>query len=464
MTAPLLANRVAEIWTGTGTGTIAPGGALTGGYRAWEDAFAVGDEVRYVIAHRSALEYEIGIGTIGAGSTLSRDTIVESSNADALVSFSAGEKDVFCALDAVTLMGIGIQRLDVQVVTTLLAIGDVYEAAVTDFGRFFRLLKFTAQADRGAWIRLYGSAADRTADVRTDPTVAVTTEAVLAEAVLYDTDLVAEAPAGVHGIGVFLDNTESPQLGRLFVRITRLDETGGTTPPTTLFGDDLANPSPGSGDVDLDSRSPSDPDDPAFDWEYEGVSDDWQVWSFGGAFKNGSSSVARTDIDILGDDFELRFSLFILAVPTSCTAEVLFNVPDTALGSWNGRDYLVVRASAPDLGVALLYIDGSGVTNTLATDTLTGWGPSAVRYFRLRRQGGTVTVWVATQSDRSDETVLFDAITVPDLTAQARIALDTTGFMGSGGMVPSDVFWQDLADPAAVDTLTLAVLGDRLAA
>jgi len=90
---PAFADRVKESTVTTGTGTITLDGAATG-FQSFTTAFGNGVSVYYVIAGGS--EWEIGIGTTGAG-TLSRDTVLQSSNADALVSFSAGTKDVFCS-------------------------------------------------------------------------------------------------------------------------------------------------------------------------------------------------------------------------------------------------------------------------------------------------------------------------------------------------------------------------------
>ncbi len=105
---PALADRVKESTTTTGTGTLTLDGAATG-FQSFTTAFGNGVSVYYVIAGGS--EWEVGIGTTGAG-TLSRDTVLQSSNADAKVVFSAGTKDVFCSyvadravttVDAVTL-------------------------------------------------------------------------------------------------------------------------------------------------------------------------------------------------------------------------------------------------------------------------------------------------------------------------------------------------------------------------
>ena len=89
----LMADRVRETTTTAGTGTVTLDGAVTG-YQSFGTAFGSGAVVYYVIA--GPVEWEIGIGTTGAG-TLARTTVLQSTNADALVPFSAGTKDVFCA-------------------------------------------------------------------------------------------------------------------------------------------------------------------------------------------------------------------------------------------------------------------------------------------------------------------------------------------------------------------------------
>jgi hypothetical protein len=90
---PLLADRVRETSATTGTGTMTLAGAVAG-YQGFNAAFANGATVYYVIHY--ATEWEVGIGTVGTG-TLARNTVLQSSNGDALVPFSAGTKDVFVA-------------------------------------------------------------------------------------------------------------------------------------------------------------------------------------------------------------------------------------------------------------------------------------------------------------------------------------------------------------------------------
>jgi hypothetical protein len=90
----LFRDRVLETTTTTGTGTISFAGAKQG-YRAFSAAFTTGDVIFYTIA--LGADWEVGVGTLTTGTpwTLSRTTVLASSNANALVSFPAGTKDVF---------------------------------------------------------------------------------------------------------------------------------------------------------------------------------------------------------------------------------------------------------------------------------------------------------------------------------------------------------------------------------
>lgn len=91
----VLADRVRETTTTTGTGSVTLAGAVTG-FQTFA-AIGNGNVTYYTIAGQGTSEWEVGIGTYTAsGTTLSRDTVLASSNAGALVNFSAGTKDVFC--------------------------------------------------------------------------------------------------------------------------------------------------------------------------------------------------------------------------------------------------------------------------------------------------------------------------------------------------------------------------------
>jgi hypothetical protein len=92
-------DRVKETSTTTGTGTFTLAGAVEG-FETFSSAIGNSNTTYYAITNQSTpTEFEVGIGTVGAG-TLSRDTIISSSNSDAAVNFSAGEKNVFCTLPA----------------------------------------------------------------------------------------------------------------------------------------------------------------------------------------------------------------------------------------------------------------------------------------------------------------------------------------------------------------------------
>jgi hypothetical protein len=113
----IVKDRVKETTTTTGTGTITLAGAVSG-----FQAFSVigdGNETFYTIAGGG--EFEVGIGTYTAsGTTLSRDTVLDSSNSGSLVDFAAGTKDVFVTYPAertITGGGGGIGALVVNATT-----------------------------------------------------------------------------------------------------------------------------------------------------------------------------------------------------------------------------------------------------------------------------------------------------------------------------------------------------------
>ena len=92
-------DRVKEESTTTGTGTLTLTGAVAG-FETFSSAIGNTNTTYYAIQNQDVpTEFEVGLGTVGAG-TLSRDTILSSSNSDAAVNFSAGTKDVFCTLPA----------------------------------------------------------------------------------------------------------------------------------------------------------------------------------------------------------------------------------------------------------------------------------------------------------------------------------------------------------------------------
>jgi hypothetical protein len=99
--ALIVNDRVKETSTTTGTGTLNLAGAEQG-YESFVSGIGTTNTTYYAIENNSAGEFEVGIGTVTDASpdTLSRDTVISSSNSDSKVDFSAGTKNVFCTLPA----------------------------------------------------------------------------------------------------------------------------------------------------------------------------------------------------------------------------------------------------------------------------------------------------------------------------------------------------------------------------
>ena len=92
--ALVLKDRVKETSTTAGTGTLTLAGASVG-FQSFS-AIGNGNTTYYAIADSTAGTWEVGIGTYtSSGTTLSRDTVLSSSNGGSLVSFAANSKDVF---------------------------------------------------------------------------------------------------------------------------------------------------------------------------------------------------------------------------------------------------------------------------------------------------------------------------------------------------------------------------------
>lgn len=104
-------DRVLETTTSTGTGALTLAGAVAG-YRTFASTMAVNDTCLYAVWGVDASgtptgEWEGGVGTYSATNTLTRTTVLESSNAGAAVTFSAGTKYV-----AITLLAAKTAQFD----------------------------------------------------------------------------------------------------------------------------------------------------------------------------------------------------------------------------------------------------------------------------------------------------------------------------------------------------------------
>lgn len=95
----IIKDRVKESSTSIGTGAFALAGAAAG-FLAFSAVCANNDTAPYCIVNQSSTEWEVGIGTWTTGGNLARAKVLSSSNANALVNFSAGTKDVFISIPA----------------------------------------------------------------------------------------------------------------------------------------------------------------------------------------------------------------------------------------------------------------------------------------------------------------------------------------------------------------------------
>lgn len=104
----VVADRVKDSTTTTGTGALTLSGTAPTGFRAFASVMATGDTTWYAISSSGGAEWEVGWGTLTASTTLTRDVVYASSNAGALVSLSAGTKDVFITAPATEVDPLGV--------------------------------------------------------------------------------------------------------------------------------------------------------------------------------------------------------------------------------------------------------------------------------------------------------------------------------------------------------------------
>lgn len=98
--ALVIADRVLETTTTAGTGAVTLAGAQIG-YQSFGTAVGNGNTTYYTIAVDGGTDWEVGVGTYtSSGTSLSRDTVLASSNSGSLVPFGAGTKNVFVTYPA----------------------------------------------------------------------------------------------------------------------------------------------------------------------------------------------------------------------------------------------------------------------------------------------------------------------------------------------------------------------------
>ena len=100
--ALVVADRVQETSTTSGTGTLNLAGAVSG-FQTFVSGIGSGNTTYYVISDPTAFVWEVGIGTVTSGSpaTLSRTTILSnSSGTTSPISLAGNQVNVFCSYPA----------------------------------------------------------------------------------------------------------------------------------------------------------------------------------------------------------------------------------------------------------------------------------------------------------------------------------------------------------------------------
>ena len=98
----VLNDRVKQTSTSTGTGTINLSSSAETGFETFVAGIGDTNSTFYCISHDGTSDFEVGIGTVtdAATDTLSRTTVISSSNSDNKVNFQTGTKTVFCTYPA----------------------------------------------------------------------------------------------------------------------------------------------------------------------------------------------------------------------------------------------------------------------------------------------------------------------------------------------------------------------------
>ena len=109
MPAYSLYDRVKETTTTAGTGTVTLAGASTG-FQAFSTTVGTGNSTYYTIVDNTTGDWEVGLGSVGGSGpfTLSRSTVLASSNSGSLVNFASNTKDVFLSIPASKVMTPGL--------------------------------------------------------------------------------------------------------------------------------------------------------------------------------------------------------------------------------------------------------------------------------------------------------------------------------------------------------------------
>ena len=88
--AHVIADRVADTSTTTGTSDFTVSGTAPEGFRTLDAVLSSSDTFYYAIAHQSEAEWEVGLGTYSGSHVFVRTTVLASSNSKSSVRCASG--------------------------------------------------------------------------------------------------------------------------------------------------------------------------------------------------------------------------------------------------------------------------------------------------------------------------------------------------------------------------------------
>jgi hypothetical protein len=116
-------DRVKEVSTFTGTGTIVLLGAYTA-FKTFSDVCVDGDTFDYGITHEGNVNWETGVGTYSTSTnSIERTTVTASSNNNGLVDFSEGYKAVYITVSGASFNAVDQAATKVQSLGMAIAFG-----------------------------------------------------------------------------------------------------------------------------------------------------------------------------------------------------------------------------------------------------------------------------------------------------------------------------------------------------
>lgn len=131
MVAPIFRDRVEEGTSTTGNGPLTLSGASTGSL-TFNSSVPSGSTVEFC-TDSGAADWEVARGVFTAPATLSRDTVLSSSNGGNLVNFAAGTKICYLTVSAASLAALNSTRSNPQTANYTLVAADFDGMTQVDF-------------------------------------------------------------------------------------------------------------------------------------------------------------------------------------------------------------------------------------------------------------------------------------------------------------------------------------------